>query len=89
MFIAVERSDIERVNLLIKAGADVNASTIYGDTILHQAAGSGFYEAVKILLENGADSKAVNKAGKTPYDIARNDAVKELLEQHDKSNGGK
>src|SRR5262245_2850664 len=43
------------IDLLLKAGADVNAATPAGTTALMLAAGSGIPDAVKMLLDRGAN----------------------------------
>lgn len=54
------------VEVLIKNGVNVNAADATGTTALHLAAKSWCPEAAKMLLEAGADRKAVNKQGATP-----------------------
>jgi hypothetical protein len=41
------------------------------DAALHHAARAGVPEAVRVLLDRGADPRARDAAGKTPYDLAR------------------
>ncbi len=57
----------------------VNAVDELGRTALHIAAGKGKTEAVKILLEAGADAAACDADGKLPLDVAQGDEVKQLL----------
>ena len=47
--------DDTKLDMLIKAGADVNWSGTYVDTPLILAAHRGFIKCVKLLLEAGAD----------------------------------
>ena len=55
MLIATTDGNAAMVDKLIKAGADPNASlTKYGDTALMMAARTGKPEAVKVLLDHGA-----------------------------------
>lgn len=57
-------SDIAKAKMLVKAGADVNARTGTGPTPLIVAASvSGSAPTIKMLLEQGADWKAVDKMG--------------------------
>ena len=59
--------DSEIVTFLIKAGADVNVQSNFGNTPLHFAAGSNKNpEVVTLLIKAGADVNAKNIDGKTP-----------------------
>jgi len=53
--------DLEKMKLLIEHGADVNAKAKSGNTpLLIAAVGHGKYDAVKLLLDKGANASAVN-----------------------------
>jgi ankyrin repeat protein len=56
--------------LLIKHGANVNATGLDEVTPLHDAAISGNQKLVKLLVDKGANINLKNKKGKTPPDIA-------------------
>lgn len=70
--------------MLIKSGADVNATMQNGETALHVAARSGALRMVQILLTEKADTSGVGISGETPLHVAvRNcnyHVAKELLE---------
>ncbi len=90
---AVRSGNIKIVELLLKNGADVNATDIDGYTPLHTV----FYidcerlpckdkekndlllNLCKLLIDNGADVNATDKNGKKPLDLARTDEIKQLL----------
>jgi ankyrin repeat protein len=76
--------DIEAINALIGAGADLEARDGTGWTPLHQAASRGHTEIAKALIQAGADLEAKNKLGRTPLHIAaywgRTEAVKALIQ---------
>jgi ankyrin repeat protein len=49
---------------------DVNAQDHEGNTALHNAAARGDNEMIQYLVSQGADAKAVNRAGQTTVDMA-------------------
>jgi ankyrin repeat protein len=63
------------LDVLILNGASVNHRTRNGWTALHFAAHDGSPEAVRILLEHGADVMAVSKGGRTVHDMTQNQFV--------------
>lgn len=71
-YIAVYKNDLDIAKSIIQHGADIKLKDKYGNTALWTAVfnARGEYDFVKLLLENKADMKSVNTAGKTPYDLA-------------------
>jgi outer membrane protein OmpA-like peptidoglycan-associated protein len=67
---AVYLDNKDAVNLLLRAGARVNAPDEYAATALHWAAWAGRYEIAKILLNNGASCQARDFKGRTAKDWA-------------------
>lgn len=65
--------------LLIAKGADVNARTKDGSTLLHTMAWNGNKEMVELLLENGADVNANHNKGHTPLHFAVRTGNKEVV----------
>ncbi|KAJ3332914.1 hypothetical protein HDU76_012651 [Blyttiomyces sp. JEL0837] len=61
---------------------DVSASSLRGNTPLHAAAEPGHLEIVQLLVGAGSDPTKRNLAGLLPADIAKNDAIKDLLDSH-------
>ena len=61
---------IATIKLLAAAGADLNARNIDGDTALHGAVLRGWNDAVRTLIELGADPYQPNDEGKSAADIA-------------------
>lgn len=100
--LAVSTGDIEVVKLLLDAGANPAGEgwspfsklprpkgglAFYGNAI-HEAAGKGFVEIVRLLSERGADVAAKDHEGKTAFEIARergNADIVHLLEEHGKT----
>lgn len=56
---------------LIKAGADVNAAGITGNTALHLAVSHDRREIASLLLAAGADAELANNRGETARELAR------------------
>ena len=73
---------LEIVRLLLKHSADVNVRDgKHGDTPLHTAMGCNNKEAIRLLLEAGADPNAVSDQGEGPlrWAVERNDLEKAKL----------
>jgi ankyrin repeat protein len=51
---------------VLSLGADVNATTVAGDTALHGAAAMGYNTVIQLLVDRGAALNAKNKRGLTP-----------------------
>ena len=66
IFIAVRSGFDEGLELLIKAGADVNRHD-NGLSPLMLATALGFYECVNLLLTAGVDVNEVNNTGETVF----------------------
>ncbi len=70
----------ELVSLLINHGASPNIQDKSSNlTPLHEAAECGYVDIVRLLVSHGADTKARSSTGKTPYDIAMNDGIRDAL----------
>jgi len=66
-----QQEAVESIDLLVKAGADVNGhETRTGATALHAAALNGWDDVIKDLVAHNADLRAQDKKGKTPLDSA-------------------
>ena len=72
LFNAVNKGNIEAVELLIAKGVDVDAKDdrFIGQTPLHRAAWKSYKEIVELLIAAGADVNAKNDDGVTPLDTA-------------------
>ncbi len=58
---------IEKMHQIISNGVQVNGIAEYCESpALHRAAGQGWLEAVKLLVENGADLDSVDRNNMTP-----------------------
>ena len=69
--------------MLLKCGASTNIlDNNFGATPLHHAVGDGNIQAVRLLLEHGADVHARDKRGKTPSQLTKQQEIVELLFQN-------
>ncbi|WP_405118171.1 ankyrin repeat domain-containing protein [Pseudomonas leptonychotis] len=68
LHIAAQRGDIRSIELLIKAGLDVNKVGDMGCVPLHYASISGASEVVHMLIKNGASVEILNAFGKLPVE---------------------
>lgn len=64
------RKPEDALSALLDAGADPNAATPDGSTLLHQAAQTGNLDMIRALASAGADLERVNGDGFTALDIA-------------------
>src|SRR5690606_33282171 len=65
-----ESQALAAVEMLLDAGADINARDGFGQTPLHGAAYRGWNETVRYLASRGADLFAADHDGHTPFDAA-------------------
>ena len=66
--------------MLIDAGADVNIQHNNGSTALHWCAIKNRPEISKMLLDAGADKTIPTNNGKLPYELAKTQELKKLLQ---------
>ena len=59
----------EIVEILVAAGADVNATTYRNDTAAHFAAAWGYSDTLEVLAGFGADMEARGDQGSTPLHV--------------------
>jgi uncharacterized protein len=74
------QGDSKRVDLLLRAGANVNAATDLGVTPLWLAAETGNLEIVRRLLGAGANPNLALMAGETPLMVAARSGFTEICE---------
>ena len=65
---------------ILSKGAIVDIRNIYKQTPLHFAAAFGRLEAIKTLIENGAETQAKDASGLTPLQIAEKGKKKKTIE---------
>src|ERR1039458_6113387 len=81
---AAQRGSKGIAEVLLKAGADVNAKETHGCTPLNIAASGKQREVAELLLANHADPNAKSDIGQTPLHIAVNNGPRELAELLDR-----
>ncbi|XP_005144086.1 ankyrin repeat domain-containing protein 22 isoform X1 [Melopsittacus undulatus] len=59
------------IKMLLRSGADVNATDFSGSTALHYACKMNNQAVIPLLLQAHADTSLKNQDGETPLDIAR------------------
>lgn len=77
--LAVSRSDLDSIGLLIARGARLNARTSLGDTSLMLAVDGGFDASAIELLKHGANPNVINVVGATPLHYAAGRGNLELM----------
>lgn len=69
--------NIDRVNELLDAGADINVRNYKGQSALHCASKAGFIEVVRLLIKRGANVDAQDNQGSTPLATALRSSIKD------------
>ncbi|GMF24326.1 unnamed protein product [Phytophthora lilii] len=70
---------VDFLELLLAHNVDVNATCPRQNTPLHYAAAQSRYDAVKFLVDRGANPAVRNRSGRTPYDVAKGDNIRQYL----------
>ena len=77
---AAGREEVEIAQMLIDAGADVNVQDEWGKTSLHVAAYKEELKIARMLIDAGANVDVQDEDGRIPYDFAKFDELKNLLQ---------
>jgi hypothetical protein len=83
LLIATERGHLKVAELLLNAGANVNAVDEDGKTPLHAASVVSSPALVKLLLAEGANVNAVNTKKETPFSVAKEFLEYLEIDRHD------
>lgn len=67
---AAENGHYNCLQRLITAGANINSTSLIGNTPLSYASQNGHYECVELLIQNGADVNIFNKSNQSAMDLA-------------------
>ncbi|VEN51721.1 unnamed protein product [Callosobruchus maculatus] len=76
---AADYGQVDVIDYLITAGADVNSKDKHGITAILAAIWEGHKDCVKLLLEKGAKREGVAPDGKTYLESAENNEIKQML----------
>jgi uncharacterized protein len=68
--IVAVRGDVRAIEMLVAAGAEIDARNEDGCTALHHAASQGHLPAVRRLVELGASLDVRDDDGRTPLEVA-------------------
>jgi len=82
LHLASENGHVVVVKLLLKAGAVVDTKDFGTYTALHWASQNGHGAVVKLLLEAGAGVDVKARNGKMAYDLAKDQAIRDVFNQH-------
>lgn len=67
---AAEYGRVEVVDLLLRSGADINATENHGETPLQIAVRGDQFHVIKLLIEGGADMNVAGVYGPSAYDLS-------------------
>ena len=67
---AAIQADLDELQALVDAGADLNAKDALGRTALHMAAFYGQLKVTELLIDRGADVNVKDRVGMTPLHVA-------------------
>ena len=70
LVVAGRIGDLCCLDILLQAGADVNAKNSKGYTAIHYASERNYEDCLNVLLASGADVNVVNNTGSTPLHLA-------------------
>ena len=83
---AAEQNSLDLLQEIVKYGGDVTLPRGDGSTALHQAVCEGSTEAVKFLLDRGADPAKQDANGWTPRDFADQQSHEEIKTMFEEKN---
>ena len=92
LHLAARNNQVEIIKLLIKKGADITETNLYGFTPLMDAAVRNHHETVDRLIKNGADVNAIavyRGSRRSVLSVVKNEKIKKLLLKHGATMEGK
>lgn len=85
LFEAVRKGEYEEVEKIIDEGADLKATSTFGDTFLHFAAMEGRTEVAELLIKKGCYVATRDKIGRTPLywaEICKHKKTAKLIKRY-------
>jgi len=79
LHVAAVWGDVDAIEMLVAAGAEVDARGEFHFTALRHAVGQGHVAAARRLLELGASPHVLGDWGDTPAELARSYGVAEMI----------
>ena len=79
LYLASQEGHLSIIEYLISKGANLEVKNINDWTPLHYASYYGKADVIKYLLSKGANKNSPTKEGKIPFDLAKNDEIKNIL----------
>ncbi len=79
LHMSARRGTVQIGELLLDAGANVEATDKNGETPLRRAVNCGHEGMVQLLLSRGANPLTADNKGRTPIDAARTERIRQLL----------
>lgn len=70
LIFAARSGNLEAVNALLDAGADIHAVDHHGSTALHRAAFGGHRQVIRALVDAAAELEATDRYGRTALHVA-------------------
>lgn len=87
LLMAIYNNHLPAIELLIRHGVDVNKKGDNGETpLMFLVSRPNNIEKIKLLLEGGANIDERDSQGRSAFDLAANDQIRELLKEYDKRN---
>jgi ankyrin repeat protein len=87
LHVAAIWGDVQAIDMLVLAGADLDAPGEFHFTPLRHAVGQGHVEAARRLLELGASTQTRGDWGRTPEELARSPESPRMIALFDEYSG--
>lgn len=80
---AVKKGDFQAVRRSLDSGAKIESFTPQnGKTALLEACSRGYEEIIKLLIERGADLRAIDFKDQSALRLAANERIRDLVRKH-------